>query len=123
MPWGGNTKSFHFEILSTNKDHIERTVNVFRKGFKDILPPKELNIEEVNPGDKGAYYRLTFNLDYGLHEAFEKKLQAEFRQYLFTDQLVPFFNIFIEMVIRRNEYDSYIDSSSTDIFYLIDKAH
>lgn len=122
MGWTGKNQTFNYEIQATSKELIQRAANLFRKEFNNVLPPKRLKIEETELTDSITYYSLNFNYDYGFYELFDGELESEFEEYLVVQELLPFYNVFIEMIIIRWNQNLITTDVVTDKFYICSKA-
>jgi hypothetical protein len=123
MAWNGDSSSFNFVVIATDRDLIERFADIIRADSPRALPAKRLKIVEKDIGKNLRYHELTFTYSYGFHEILSIDfLQSCFGGLFVIDKLLPFFTVRIEMVIRRSNLNEYSYNTTEDVIYVCSPA-
>ena len=118
MSWNGDSKTFDFVVKAADKAYIERFAELVRGHFPEALPPKKLKIEEKPLLKKVIYYQMKFSFDYGFFEIFDHDLEHEFSEFFVLSELLPNFEIRIEMAIERSNTNHHTFNTRVENFYV-----
>jgi hypothetical protein len=121
MGWNGDSSSYDFVVQSTEKEHIEKFLQLIEIFFPEAFPIDGIKLEAKPVKPNLQYYELTFSYEYPFSEVFQS-LQKTFPEFKVFQKLRPHMAFKLEMVITRSCMNEYSNNYATQYVYVCSSA-
>lgn len=117
MGWDGDSRNYHFCVKATRRQYLEEMVSVIQSKSKEKL---QLDIVEQNLTKSIKYYEFNFSDDeLELLDVLDPiRLKKIYPEFVFIDNLLPFYTVRIEMVIVTSNFNEYTHKTTDKYSYL-----